>query len=58
MDLRPFTAPIVIVLSYDIAEQVTRASKSFPWSLPKSPTMLEMRDLVGHNSILAIGVSA
>lgn len=54
LDFRPVLAPMVVVLSHEIAEQISRASALFKYSLPKSPTMDLIGDLVGRKSIIAI----
>ncbi|KAK5655633.1 hypothetical protein OQA88_5564 [Cercophora sp. LCS_1] len=38
LDLRPVAWPMLLVASHDIAERVSKASKTAPWSTPKSPT--------------------
>jgi cytochrome P450 len=54
LDLRPLTRPMVVVCSHDVAEQISRSSKAFPWSLPKSPTMAGLNPLVGRHSVLML----
>ena len=56
LDIRPLNYPIVIVADHEVAEQVTRASKGFPYSLPKSPTMTYIDPLVGQHSLVSIKV--
>lgn len=56
LDIRPLNYPMVIVADHEIAEQVSRASKGFPYSLPKSPTMTYIDPLVGHHSLVSIQV--
>lgn len=41
IDMRPISDPIVVVGDYEVAEQLTKASKMFPTSAPKSPSSLE-----------------
>lgn len=52
-DLRPFGNPIVVVRSHEVAEQISKASKTFPYSLPKMPNVYEhMFHITGRRSIL------
>ncbi|KAK3309250.1 cytochrome P450 [Chaetomium strumarium] len=51
-DLRPVSYPMVVVTSHEVAEQISRVSKAFPWSTPKSPTMGALVSLVGPQSII------
>jgi cytochrome P450 len=53
-DIRPLMAPMLVVGSHEVAEQVSRSSKQFPWALPKSPTMKGIQPLVGTHSILTM----
>ncbi|SPQ25003.1 86680960-792a-4d7c-9e80-739f16b7838d [Thermothielavioides terrestris] len=53
LDLRPVRPPMIVVTSHEVAEQITRVSKLFPWSTPKSPTMSSLVRLTGAESILA-----
>lgn len=53
-DFRPIMYPMVVVTSHEVAEQVSRPSRAFPWSLPKSPTLGAMRPLIGKYSILTL----
>ncbi|KAK3938018.1 putative sterigmatocystin biosynthesis P450 monooxygenase stcS [Diplogelasinospora grovesii] len=52
VDLRPVGHPMAVITSHDVAEQVSRATKLFPWSTPKSPTMGSLVHLIGPRSIL------
>lgn len=38
-DFRPFVYEIALITSHDVCEQITKSSKTFPYSVPKSPTM-------------------
>ncbi|KAK3328644.1 cytochrome P450 [Cercophora scortea] len=53
VDLRPVGHAMAIVTSHEVAEQFSRASKMFPWSVPKSPTMSSLVHLIGNKSILS-----
>ncbi|KAI1074368.1 cytochrome P450 [Whalleya microplaca] len=54
VDLRPFGPPMVVVRSHEVAEQVSKASKLFPHSLPKMPQVYDhMVHVTGRTSILA-----
>ncbi|KAK1750162.1 putative sterigmatocystin biosynthesis P450 monooxygenase stcS [Echria macrotheca] len=52
MDLRPVTAPILIISDHEAAERVSKSTKVFPWSVPKSPTMKGLKYLIGPLSLL------
>lgn len=52
-DFRPVQYPLLLVTSHEIAEQLTRTTKSHPYSIRKSPTIQgEYGALVGKRSIL------
>ncbi|KAL6233054.1 hypothetical protein BDW75DRAFT_246816 [Aspergillus navahoensis] len=44
LDLRPAFFPVVVVYSHHLAEQISRATPQFKYSLPKAP----LQDLIGH----------
>lgn len=50
--MRPVGNAMGIINNHDVAEQVSRSSKLFPWSTPKSPTLLELVYLTGRESLL------
>lgn len=52
LDLRPAAYPMIVVNSNEVAEQVSRVSKLFPWSTPKSPTLSSLVRITGPSSIL------
>lgn len=52
LDLRPMGHVMGIITNHEVAEQISRASKTFPWSTPKSPTLLELTHLTGTESLL------
>ena len=52
-DIRPFNYVVCFISGHDIAEQVSRPSKTFRYSVPKSPTLGELIPLIGHQSILS-----
>ncbi|KAI2469801.1 cytochrome P450 [Annulohypoxylon bovei var. microspora] len=52
VDFRPIIPPLVLISSHDIAEQITKPTKLFPLSTPKSPTMAHLIPLIGTTSIL------
>ena len=56
LDIRPLNYAMAIIGDHEVAEQVSRASKIFPYSLPKSPTMTYIDPLVGHHSLVSIQV--
>lgn len=52
-DMRPFLGlPLAVVYTHDIAEQCSKPSKGFRYSLYKSPTLGSLTDVIGHESIL------
>lgn len=54
LDLRPVSSPLVVVGSYEVAEQIVRASSRFPYSLPKSPEIWKhLEHLTGPHSIVS-----
>lgn len=52
LDLRPVQHVLCVVGSHEVAEQVSRSSKNFPYSMGKSPTMRLFEHLLGPMSIL------
>ena len=57
LDTIPIAPIIIVISSPSIAEQISKSSKTYPWSVPKSVTMKEMKPLIGESSISAISVS-
>lgn len=51
VDLRPVTRAMVLVSSYEVAEQISKASHDFPTSIPKTDLSF-MSHLMGSKSIL------
>ncbi|KAI1664745.1 Cytochrome P450 52A11 [Pyrenophora tritici-repentis] len=53
-DTRPLQFPLLVVTSHEIAEQVSRASKTQPYSVDKSPTVQDgVGGLIGKYSLLS-----
>lgn len=53
LDNWPVVAPMVVIASHEVAEQVSKPSKYFPqYSAPKSPSVDHIISLIGPNSIL------
>lgn len=52
VDLRPVTYPMVLIADHAIAEQVSKGTKGFPKSVPKSETEKHTNHLLGPHSIL------
>lgn len=52
VDNWPVVPPMAIIGDYEVAEQVSRASQTFPYSMPRSPSVEKIIDLIGANSIL------
>jgi len=53
MDMRPVTDPMLVIGEHSVAEQVSRSTKTLPYSFPKSPTYNITMDLLGYRSILS-----
>ncbi|OQD84841.1 hypothetical protein PENANT_c011G06612 [Penicillium antarcticum] len=51
-DFRPITHVMCIICNHEVAEQISKSSKLFQYSTPKSPTIRWFQDLFGANSIL------
>lgn len=57
IDLRPISPPLVVIGSYEVAEQLVKASSRFPYSPPKAPeTWNHLEHLTGPTSIAATQV--
>ncbi|KAF3012434.1 hypothetical protein E8E14_011475 [Neopestalotiopsis sp. 37M] len=55
MDLRPVGDPMVVVGDYEIADQVSKASKIFPTSPPKSASLLQrLLYVTGETSLFSL----
>ncbi|KAH8898035.1 cytochrome P450 [Thozetella sp. PMI_491] len=52
LDLWPVSYPTLVACSHEVAEQISKASKQFPYSVPKSPGMKSFENLIGAHSIL------
>ena len=57
IDLRPVGPCLCIIASHHLAEQISRPSSlsgkhDFPYSVPKSYTLGDLKPLVGHDSII------
>ncbi|KAK3954784.1 cytochrome P450 [Pseudoneurospora amorphoporcata] len=52
MDLRPVGPCLCIIASHHLAEQISRSSAAFAYSVPKSYTLGELVPLVGHDSMI------
>lgn len=57
-DVRPASYLICVVLSHEVAEQISKATKLQPWSTPKSPTVTDIEAIVGSHSIIMAQVSS
>ncbi|KAI1391550.1 cytochrome P450 [Hypoxylon trugodes] len=53
VDLRPINRPMVLIRSHDIAEQISKASKLYPTSTPKSD-LGYLEPVIGPTSILTL----
>ncbi|KAK1762225.1 cytochrome p450 [Phialemonium atrogriseum] len=52
LDLRPVSYLMCIINGHEVAEQISRSSKLFQWSTPKSPTLADLQRLTGPESLL------
>jgi cytochrome P450 len=53
IDFRPFSHPGLLIRSHDVAEQLSRGSKLYPWSVPKYATQHgQMVPVIGKHSII------
>ncbi|OLN86610.1 putative sterigmatocystin biosynthesis P450 monooxygenase stcS-like protein 3 [Colletotrichum chlorophyti] len=57
-DLRPISRPMLLIRTHDVAEQISRQSKMWPYSTPKSDTMFFLKPLLGERSIVMTQASA
>lgn len=51
--MRPVFWVMCLVFSHDIAEQISRGTKSFPYSTPKSPSVGAFTPIIGPHSIIS-----
>ena len=57
VDMRPIDRPVVIVKSHEVAEQISRASGQYPYSLPKDQRSYDhMKYIQGKTAISAAQV--
>lgn len=56
-DMRPKEPPLLFILDNTIAEQITRPTKQFSTSIPKTPNMKNLSPLVGERSLVNLDVS-
>lgn len=56
VDMRPVSKPVALITSHFVAEQITKPSKLFPWSAPKTPSIVDLVHLIGPKSILTAEV--
>ncbi|CAI6094657.1 unnamed protein product [Clonostachys chloroleuca] len=52
VDLRPISYPMAVVADHTVAEQISRPSKDFQYSVPKSPPNPSVGALIGPLSML------
>ncbi|ROT42381.1 cytochrome P450 52A11 [Sodiomyces alkalinus F11] len=52
LDVRPFNRPILVIRDADIAEQVSKQTKAWPYSIPKNHRMGFLGPLIGSQSII------
>src|ERR1700761_4435977 len=51
-DMRPFFWPICVIYSHNVAEQIAKPSKTFRYSVFKSPTVKALLPVIGPTSII------
>jgi hypothetical protein len=56
VDLRPTMRGMIVVASHGIAEQLSRSTRMFPYSVTKSPTMSGIEQLIGKKSLITAEV--
>jgi len=52
--MRPAVPPLCVILSHEVAEQFSKPSPLFRYSVPKSPTLDEFLPVTGRWSILRV----
>ncbi|OQE03106.1 hypothetical protein PENVUL_c035G07075 [Penicillium vulpinum] len=52
VDLRPMRPPMCVICNHDVAEQISKSSNLFPYSLPKSDITRRYTDMMGPLSIV------
>ncbi|KAF4831722.1 putative sterigmatocystin biosynthesis P450 monooxygenase stcS [Colletotrichum siamense] len=52
IDFWPLNEPMLLIRNHDVAEQVSKQSQLWPYSLPKSPSFKEYLPLVGDHSLI------
>ncbi|KAH7304088.1 cytochrome P450 [Stachybotrys elegans] len=53
VDLRPVNPPMTLITNHEMAEQISKASKLYPLSTPKSPTWTHMIPILGKTTLTA-----
>lgn len=52
LDVRPLISPLMIIRSPEIAEQITRVSQTFKYSMPKAPPSSTIKAVMGAHSMV------
>lgn len=52
MDNWPINPSMVVICKHDVAEQITRPSTQFPYSVTRSDSASRVSELIGEHSIL------
>ncbi|KAF0325765.1 cytochrome P450 52A11 [Colletotrichum asianum] len=52
IDFWPLNNPMLLIRNHDVAEQISKQSQLWPYSLPKSPSFKEYLPLVGEHSLI------
>lgn len=53
LDMRPVSYGMMVVTSHEVAEQISKATKMYPYSVTKSPTLRGFVRLIGKQSLLS-----
>lgn len=56
-DMRPKEPPLLFILDAEVAEQITKPTKQYSTSVPKTPNMKNLSPLVGERSLVNLDVS-
>ena len=52
VDMRPVGYPLLYVTDHEVAEQISKSSKTFNWAVHKSPTIDDIIPVIGEHSII------
>jgi len=52
VDIWPMNPPLLVIADHELAERISKVSKQYPYSVPKSPTVWALHHIIGPESIL------